>query len=414
MNQYLSGVSRQADVDSYIVRLKRDRKAAFTKMRQILDTVLEEKRHMTGEEKQSVDRMQADIDALELEIDQWEQKPARDAAEESLAEARNIAYGGARFGESPLSKWLRSKSGSPTFEIQPDHAMVRALSTGTTNAPVPVTTFPTLYRYLFQMSGVLNAGARFVTTAAGEQMNFPKANSYGTALVTSEGATMGTADPVFGSVTLNAYKYGSILKISNELLQDSAVDLEEFISEQAAWQLDLATGPKWIYGTGSSQIQGLAPAAGTAVTATAGGTGVPSYSTIVDLVHGVSQVYRRNAVFLAGDGWVKAARKLVDTTGRPLWAPSVTAGAADTLLGFPVVTDGYIASPGTAGGTAGMTAFFGDFNRGYLVRQAGPMRFERSNDAFFSTDETGFRVAWRVDADILDPLAVKGFYSGTT
>ena len=104
------------------------------------------------------------------------------------------------------------------------------------------------------------------------------------------------------------------------------------------------------------------------------------------------------------DSTLATARKLKDTTNQYLWAPGL-AGAGDTILGKPVVTDPNVA----AVALSAKSLAFGDLSA-YYVRLAGGIRFERSDDFAFQSDLVTFRCIVRGDGILVDQSgAVKHF-----
>lgn len=73
--------------------------------------------------------------------------------------------------------------------------------------------------------------------------------SHGEAVWTDEGSEYTESDDEFGTVSLGAHKLSTIIKVSEELLNDSAFNLETYISSEFArrmgaarnWHLSTAT-----------------------------------------------------------------------------------------------------------------------------------------------------------------------------
>jgi len=95
-------------------------------------------------------------------------------------------------------------------------------------------------------------------------------------------------------------------------------------------------------------------------------------------------------------------RKLKTSTGEMVWQPAITAGDPDIILGKPV----FIAPGFDTFAASKKPIFFGDWSA-LAVRIAGGLRFERSAEAGFGTDQTVFRAIVRRGAVALDPNAVK-------
>jgi len=185
--------------------------------------------------------------------------------------------------------------------------------------------------------------------------------------------------------------------VSSEALTDSGVDLSGYIAQAGGEAVGNALGAYLVTGTGSSQPQGVVTAATLGKT-TASATAI-TYSELVDLVHSVIPAYRvgSSVGFVMNDSTVGYLRKLLDTTGQPIWQESLRAGEPSRLLGYPVTIDPNVASIATAA----KTVLFGDWSR-YIVRLAGGVRVERSDDFAFGNDLATFRIVLRADARLAD------------
>jgi HK97 family phage major capsid protein len=286
----------------------------------------------------------------------------------------------------------------------------RALSKGTAGAggnTVPTTFETSLYEHLIETATLLRAGATVLNTSTGENLDMPVTTSHGTAALVAESGTIPQADPVFGKRTLGAYKYGDLILVPRELLTDTAVDLTGYLSRQAGRAVGNALGAHLVTGTGTSQPAGISVSTTLGKTGGTGVAGAPTFDDLIDLLYSVIAPYRNspNAAWLIKDTTAGALRKLKDTSGRYLWESTVTAGIPDRILGYPVLTDPYM--PAT--GLNNKSVIFGDLST-YYVRLVNGIRFERSDDFRFDTDQVAFRCLVRGDGLLLDQSgAVKHF-----
>ena len=133
-----------------------------------------------------------------------------------------------------------------------------------------------------------------------------------------------------------------------------------------------------------------------------------SADDLIDLYFSVIAPYRNSpkAAWLMRDATLAAVRKLKTSgSGEYLFAPAATVGAPDTILGKPVYTDPNVA----AVGLSGKSVLFGDFGA-YCTRVVNGVRFERSDDYRFNTDEVAFRTVLSADGTLVDQTgAVKHF-----
>lgn len=292
---------------------------------------------------------------------------------------------------------------------------LRALlwDTGTSGSLVPTILSRTLYQYMEYEIAALRMNTTKINTASGEPLNFPRVLAHGIATqVIAQGTAIGGTDPTFSYMHLDAYKYGQLLQVASEVLQDTAIDIISFIGSNIGRAVGRIIDADLIVGTGTSEPQGMmTQGTGAAGTVTTGGSLIaPTYETLVNVVYGVNDAYRNNGAtaWLMHDSTAGTIRKLRDgaggTVGAVLWNPSLTSGIQfgqpDRLLDYPVYTDAYVA---TAGSNAKIIAF-GDWNA-YYVRLVGSFMLERSDDYAFNVDESTFRGKQRVDGDSIDTTA---------
>lgn len=207
------------------------------------------------------------------------------------------------------------------------------------------------------------------------------------------------SSPTFTQKTLKAYKLTALTKVSEELLQDSAFDVMGYIARNIAEQFSLAEEQEFINGTGTGKPTGFLGSAGTTTSAVVGKVG---YTDIVDLFTGVSGSYRAKGKWLASDSLFAELLKLVDTTGRPIWQPSVVAGTPDTLLGKALYSSPKMATVATGN----KPLAFGDFSQ-YYIADRKQMTLQRLLELYAGTGQVGFRAYKRTDGNLIVPSAVK-------
>ena len=244
--------------------------------------------------------------------------------------------------------------------------------------------------------------AHVINTSSGDR-KIPVVATKGTASWVDEEGTISDSDDAFNQVSIGAYKLGTLIKVSNELLNDSAFNLESYISkefgrrigskEEEAFFTGNGTGkPIGIFNTTGGAEVGVTTASSTAITA----------DEIIDLFYSLKAPYRKKAVWILNDATIKAIRKLKDTTGNYLWQPALTAGTPDTILGRPVYTSSYV--PTIAAGAK--TIAFGDFSYYWIADRQGRI-FKKLNELYAATDQTGFVATQRVDGKLVLPEAIK-------
>ena len=412
---------------SEVLNRLRDRRAnVWEQAKALADRAAEENRQFGGDEESQWQGLNAELDALDSRIKnvidgEQRAKDTEDAfakLEGKPAEQRGGRREQQQQGGQPseLRKFLRG-DGSRFFDVVPEGPVnFRAfLNKGTPAAggdTVPTSFYDRLIAHLIETSAVMQAGATMLNTSSGETIQVPKTTGHSTASIVTEGATIGSVDPTFGQISLGAYKYGTLIQVSRELIDDNGVDLEGYLAMQTGRALGNAFGAHAITGTGTGQPRGLVTDATTGIT---GGTAVGGAFTadhLIDLFYSVIAPYRASpsCKFIARDSTIANIRKLKDANGQYLFQPSLVAGTPDTLIGKPILTDPNVA----AVGLGGKSLVFGDMTQ-YFVRLAGGVRFERSDDYAFNTDLVTFRALLRADGALVDLTgAVKVFLGGAT
>jgi HK97 family phage major capsid protein len=410
----------------YLESLVEARQKAWHEAKALMTRATDEKRELDGEEQAQLDRIWSDIDAKDVQI---KDITARVQSERETDIAREAYADLVRPVEAPVvdavDAFLRGQTSARFIDIDIRKAAAekRAIRAGagvkelrdlSTTAAAGGNTIPTsfertLYDFLETVSGVRQI-AQVITTTGGENLDLPKVASHGTAAIVGEGTALAEADPSFAKVTLGAWKFGQLLQMSAELLQDSGVDIVGFAAADMGRALGRVTGAAYATGTGSNQPQGVMTSIGTGVTGGTGVAGVPTIANLTDLVYSLGDPgYRANASFLMRDATAGKIRNLVNTSGDFLWQPSVQAGQPDRLLGFPVVTDPAVAATAVNANSVA----FGDFQAGFVIRDAGSIRIERSDDYAFANDLVTWRAVLRTDSDLRDANAIKLYRGGT-
>lgn len=396
--------------------LAEKRKNIFEQAKALLDHAESEGRALNATETEQYGKMNADLDGLRARIDREVEQRQVDADVE--ASLRNSGVNPAGTPATDLSEQFRQLAKGEIRSI--DMAAgdfgkalnVRALSKGTATAggnTVPTSFYDQLVEHMVESSGVLQLGPTVLNTTGGEQLDIPVTTSYGAAALVAEAGTIAQSDPAFAKRSLGAYKYGQLVLASRELVDDSAFDLASFIAKVAGRNVGLALGAHLITGTGTAQPTGIVTSASTGVTGGTGVVGVPTADNLIDLMFSVIAPYRnsQSAGWLVKDSTLGAIRKIKDGSGRYLFEPAATFGTPDTLLGKPIQSDPNVA----ATGLNAKSVIFGDFSA-YFIRYAGGVRFDRSDEFKFDTDQVAFRALIRADAITADQTGAIKVYAG--
>ena len=414
---------------SDVVKRLRDRRLnVWNQATEISDRASEENREFSPEEQGAWDALNTELDRLDARIKSAidTEKRAKEADEAFNAlERQPVKPGipGASNGpsseraaqtEQELRSFLLGEQGSPrAITIRPEGRVdFRTLSKLTAAAganTVPTSFYDQLVAHMIETSAMLRAGVTVLNTNSGETIQIPKTTAHSSGAIVTEGSPIAASDPAFGQQSLGSYKYGVLVQVSRELVDDTAVDLIGYLSMETGRALGNAFGAHLVTGTGTGQPRGVVTDATLGVT---GGTGVGGAFTgdnLIDLYYSVIAPYRNSSAanWLMKDSTVATARKIKDTTGQYIWQPGLVAGAPDSILGKNVLTDPNVASVATSA----KSVLFGDFSQ-YFVRLVGGVRFERSDDYAFNTDLVTYRALLRGDGALVDLTGAIKYFAG--
>lgn len=285
--------------------------------------------------------------------------------------------------------------------FEPDGLESRAVITkASTGAPVPTSFYDQLMWHAVQV-GPMPRLATTIETTSGENMQFPRTSANSAFAIVAEGGTFTNIEPAFSAfITLGAFKYGGLIQLTTELVEDEGVDLLGWIAEQAGVGLGVRLNTDFTVGAGTTLPYGITVDSTLGVTTATAVVGVPSANDLIDLMFSVNPAYRAmpGCVFQARDTTLASLRKLKDvTSGQYLWQPGLNGPTQDQLLGFPIVSNPDIA----ATALNAKSVVFGVTPR-YYIRAVKGIRFERSDEFAFGTGLVTFRVSYRADGRLID------------
>lgn len=402
-------------MSEYLNKIADKRNQIWHEAKGILDAAEAEGRDMSADEEARFDKASADMDVLAKRAKAIADKEAADADLSASLErglGRKVVTPEAVKPETDMRGWLRGEVGGRSFLLPEAEARTTLnVTTAAEGKDLVATDLATQLReHLVVTSGVLQAGPTVIHTAGGNPMEFPVTTSHGAAAAVAEGITFAGTDPAFAKRAVGAWKYAQMVQVSRELLEDQVFDLTGYVARAAGRNLGLAFAPALVTGAGSSGPEGILTNATLGKTGAAAVAGVFTADDLIDLQMSVTAPYRASgsAAFIMRDATIAACRKLKDGASRYIFDPATSGAGLDRLLGQPVYPDANVA----AVAATAKSVIYGDISA-FLVRFAGGIRFERSDDYAFNTDLVTFRAAIRVDSVLLDQTgAVKWFAGG--
>ena len=260
--------------------------------------------------------------------------------------------------------------------------------------------------------------AEILDTATGQPLPFPTDNDTTVAgEIVGEGQQVSTQDVSLGQIMLSAYKFSTkMVKVSIELLQDSAFDLEAFLVKKFGTRLGRISNTKFTIGGGPSNIAGSPLVAapeptGILTASTSSGqtvigddnattpdpTNQVGYLDLVNLEHSVDPLYRMGAKYMMHDSTLRFLKTLKDKFGRPLWVPAMASGQVDTINGYGFSINNDMDQLGHLK----KSVAFGPLDK-YLIRRVKEMSVLRLVERFADFGQIAFLGFARYDGNLID------------
>lgn len=383
---------------SEFIRTQDELRANLTEqIRDVIEYAEKENRGLDASELEKIDKIEADIRKADQAIEVASRNEERKAQLSTAARGFVPATEERRDGE--ILRDLGVRGGHHTFEK-------RATVVSTDNT-VPKTFFDQVYNVARLVGPMLDVSEIFNTTT-GEDFRIPKLNAYSTASLTGEGAALTDSDPTYDSIVLEAYKYGQLISVANELVTDAGFDIESHLAEQAGNAIGFAVNEALTIGDGSSKPNGVVTAAGAGITG-ADTDGEFTADELISLQYELDGAARRlpGVNYMANGKTIGAIRRLKDGDGTFLY--QVNVGAPDTFAGYEVVENPAMADVAAEA----KSVLFGHLPS-YKVRMAGGLQVATSADFAFNKDLTTYRFLMRVDGDLTHSGHIKAFTGGGT
>lgn len=375
------------------------RAKAWDMAKEFVNTHEDKNGNLSAEDAATYSRMEADIEELTNSIERQQRAERR---EQELSKPVNSPITGKPYKEEAQGE---VKTGRASDEYK--KAMLNAMRSNFRQVSnvlqegvdadggylVPIEYDNRLIQVL-EGENIVRKLARKITTSGEHKINI--AATKPAAAWLEEGGELTFGDATFDQIYLDAFKLHVAIKVTEELLYDSAFNLENYIITEFGKALANAEEDAFLNGDGTGKPTGI-------FDKTKGGQTVATLTAalktddIIDLVYGLKRPYRKNAAFIMNDATLAQIRKLKDNNGAYIWQPSYQAGEPDRILGYPVQTSAFAPVDAIA---------FGDYSY-YNVGDRGSRSFKQLTELFAGHGMIGFVAKERVDGKLVLPEAVK-------
>jgi HK97 family phage major capsid protein len=223
-----------------------------------------------------------------------------------------------------------------------------------------------------------------------------------------------TTTPTLAELSFPTMELYAMPAATATLLDDSAVNIDEWIAEEVRDTFAQQEGTAFVSGDGSNKPKGFLDYTKVADGSWSWGnigfikTGVDGAfpatnpaDKLIDLVYTLKAGYRASGTFVFNRATQAAVRKMKDEDGHYVWQPAPAAGEPSLLMGYPVVESEDM--PAIA--TDSFSVAFGDFRRGYLIVDRVGIRVLR--DPYSAKPYVLFYTTKRVGGGVQDFNAIK-------
>lgn len=248
-------------------------------------------------------------------------------------------------------------------------------------------------RAMLQFGGMRQV-ATIISTSTGADMPMPGLNDTANeGEIVGENTGVAEQDIALTELRLGSFKFSSkMVKVSIELLQDSAINVPALLGELLGERIGRISNRYFTVGTGTSQPRGIVTDAVNSTVTTSAGT--ITYAQILDIKHKVDPAYRGNARWMFADPILVRVKKLLDTTGRPIFVPSIVVGEPGTIDGDPYTINSHMPVNATGKGI-----IYGDLSK-YLIREVLGVQLIRLDERYAENLQVAFIAIARMDGKL--------------
>jgi HK97 family phage major capsid protein len=371
----------------------------FEAAKALVSRASEEARELSAEEEAQYSKLNEAMDSKLAKIEDLKKGEERSAKLSAVIGAVEVATSKTIENDADaLRALIKGDKRTANFEM-------RALATATATTPV---TFADFVVEQLVNDNVVYAGATKIRTTDNRNITVPiLAGTAPAAAFVAQGGTISAADPVFTSITLGSFAAATLTLASRELVDSAGFNLVEYVGRAAGAQIAQLAGSACTLGTGTVQPTGFISAlttAGALTTATKGGTVTATFFDLLDVqsaLYALAPKYRNAATaWHVSTGAARKMRGFQDLNGQFVWQASQAAGQPETLLGYRVIENPYMAAVASASKSVAIV-----HEPSIYIREAGNLSVATSEDRYFELNSIGIRSIYQFDSNLPDGAA---------
>ena len=399
--------------------MREKRRNLVLQAREIVDRAEAEKRDLAQEESTTWDKVMAEVDSLTGQIDREERLGT---IETNLNESRGTTAAGNEGTAEPgreekrkafvrfLRGGMAALNAAETRDLQADNDTAGGYV-------IPDQQFVAqLIKFVDNLVYVRQFATKMTLTHA-ESLGLPVLTTdISDSDWTSELAT-GSEDTAmaFGRRELRPHPLAKRIKVSNKLLRQGAIDVEQLVRDRLGYKFAVTQEKAFLTGTGTQQPLGVFVASADGIStgrdvATDNTTTAITADGLINAKYGLKAQYWPRARWIFHRDALKMIRKLKDSNGQYLWSDGqigqapLSAGQPATIVDIPYVLSEYAPNTFTTGKYVGIV---GDFSF-YQIVDALDMQIQRLVELYSEQNQVGFIGRMETDgAPVLEEAFVR-------
>ena len=288
-------------------------------------------------------------------------------------------------------------------------AEAKALSVSTDTAGgylAPIEYVREIIKGVTEISPVRQLVRTYSTTS--KSVQWPKrTGQFSAQWVAEQGTKSETTGLTYGLEEIPTHEMYALVDISNQMLEDSAFNMNDEINMEASEQFAVAEGAAVVSGTGVGKPEGWLTNSNVSETNSGSAATIADASGqangLIGLKHGIKTAYTRNASWVMNRTTIGSVRKLKDGQGQYIWMPGIAQGRPNTIDGDP-----YVEVPDMPSEGANLYPIaYGDFRRFYVLVDRIVMEMLRDPYTQATSGNIRFVMRKRLGGQVVLPEAVR-------
>lgn len=307
--------------------LKEKRGQLIADLEMMVTAIETETRSLSDEELASFDAKKAEIEKIDKTLERVQERRYQSMNEEEKVEVK----------KEVKKEELEKRALDAFFRGDDLDGELRAmLTTNSGNkATIPLTIAEGLLKKLEEQCPILAEGRRYSSKGT---LRLLSETSYGNGAIAEENTEFNSEDPAFAFIELTSHKIATSVKTSFELLQNSSIDLNNYLTDVIVRRLSRELNKFFLTGTGTKQPEGLT--SGTQIVET---PATLDYDALVSMITKMHPDYLDKAKFIMNRKTFSQVALLEDGNGHKYVQNGIVNGKFTYTIGtIPIIIDNHM------------------------------------------------------------------------